>query len=206
MLIHGFLPSKFYPHLLSSKWRRIGCQIWRQQFGFGILWRIHKPWLAQTEGWYSCYLKVPFNSTGSQASLRPLLTESTQPKAALQVINTLLTVVRGLLSSEQRTASCCTNSKQSQPADLEHKALVSRSPAISPPISTIKVSYEWSQYFNVLSVNCRCFAASAWSSTSNLVLAKCVVIYWYLIRADMTKETSSISVKCRPEVTAALCA
>ncbi len=98
-------------------------------------------WPKQTEGWYSCYLKVPFNSSGSQASLRPLLTESTQPGAALQVINTLLTVVGSLLSSEQRTASWCTNSKQSQPADLEHKALVSRSPAISPPLSTIKVSH-----------------------------------------------------------------
>lgn len=63
------------------------------------------PEWPQTEGWHSRYLKVAFNSAGSRASLRPPLTESTQRSAALQVVNTLLTVVRGLLSSEQRTAS-----------------------------------------------------------------------------------------------------
>lgn len=112
VLIHGGLHSKFDPqHLLSCNYIKLGIRsdnYSKQQLSFVadfILLTIHKSWLAQTEGWYSCYLKVSFNSPGSQASLRSLLTESTQRRAALQVINTLLTVVGGLLSSEQRTAS-----------------------------------------------------------------------------------------------------
>lgn len=133
----------------------------------------------------SSYLQVPFNSTGSQTSLRPLPTESTQPSTALQIINTLLTVVRGLLSSQQNRTSWMYQLQTIPGWGFR---------------SQIRESENQSWYFNKTKCNCLCFTAS----TYNHVLAKCVVIYWYLIRANMTKETSAISVKCGPEVISAL--
>lgn len=150
--------------------------------------QIHQPRLALTEGWSLCYLKMPFNYTGSQALHGPLLTESTLRCLAGH---------KHSVDSGQRLIILRAEDNKVEVSSPNKLSLENKKPLLARLLS---LPDHQAQSGRRVRKVCILMKLLPTSSTNSLIWAECV-----LICLCFTEERSLVSVRCGTEVTAALC-